>query len=373
MTPEEILDTALQRVLEQLNSPLIQNADIGQRIELICRNLQNRAGVRLVLACALAKCHQPHIDVRKPYTEIGDKDAFSGRTYDERYLSRFINKHILPCNPTTAFLTPALRNIDRTLTPDLVLVGRPREVYRAALELLNDVHETRTSAFDVLCETIRFLLIVKNETVNRMESLLAGLKMSKGDAALSAEMIVVLIQQHLAFKGSSRLPVLVVAAAYQAVSSQLGERVIPLEAHNAADKQTQALGDIQIALSNDDHIVTVYEMKMKRVTLIDIESAMAKMRAFNQRIDNYIFITTDIITEEVSQYALSLYEQTGGVEVVVLDCIGFLRHFLHLFHRQRQQFLDTYQELVLAEPNSAVSQPLKEAFLALRQAAESTE
>ncbi len=37
------------------------------------------------------------------------------------------------------------------------------------------------------------------------------------------------------------------------------------------------------------------------------------------------------------------------------------------------QFLEAYQELVLEEPESAVSQPLKEAFLALRQAAESGE
>ncbi len=33
-------------------------------------------------------------------------------------------------------------------------------------------------------------------------------------------------------------------------------------------------------------------------------------------------------------------------------------------------FLEAYQQLVLDEPESAVSQPLKEAFLALRQAAE---
>jgi hypothetical protein len=55
----------------------------------------------------------------------------------------------------------------------------------------------------------------------------------------------------------------------------------------------------------------------------------------------------------------------------VLDCISFLRHFLHLFHRLRMDFLETYQQLVLDEPASAVNQSLKEAFLALRQAAES--
>ena len=57
--------------------------------------------------------------------------------------------------------------------------------------------------------------------------------------------------------------------------------------------------------------------------------------------------------------------------MVILDCLGFLRHFLHLFHRLRTQYLDAYQELLLAEPESAVSQPLKEAFLSLRHASES--
>ncbi len=49
--------------------------------------------------------------------------------------------------------------------------------------------------------------------------------------------------------------------------------------------------------------------------------------------DNYIFITTETIDEDVKYYTTNLYEKTGGIEIVVLDCLGFLRHFLHLFHR----------------------------------------
>jgi len=75
----------------------------------------------------------------------------------------------------------------------------------------------------------------------------------------------------------------------------------------------------------------------------------------------------------VAEYAAGMYEQTFGTEIVILDCIGFLRHFLHLFHRHRTRFLDAYEELLLNEPASAVNQPLKEAFLSLRQAAESDE
>lgn len=74
-----------------------------------------------------------------------------------------------------------------------------------------------------------------------------------------------------------------------------------------------------------------------------------------------------------SKIEWQVLDEIGGVEIAVLDCLSFLRHFLHLFHRLRLEFLEAYQGFVLAEPESAVSQPLKEAFLALRQAAESLE
>jgi len=66
-------------------------------------------------------------------------------------------------------------------------------------------------------------------------------------------------------------------------------------------------------------------------------------------VDNYIFITTDKIEETTQEYARSLYNTTGGIEFVIVDCIGFLRHFLHLFHRIRSDFLEIYQTQILEE------------------------
>jgi hypothetical protein len=240
-TPTEILDAAFQRASINIIEPVIKNPDIVNKIEYVCRFLGIRACVRLLLACSLAKTHKPEVDIRKPYTEIGDSDIYSGRRYDESYISSFISKHNLPCNPTTAFLTPALRNRNTTLTPDINLVGNYPKLYQIALQLLSDVYEESVSAEDLLTETIRWLLIIRDEKLLRMETLLAGLK-SSGDAIyLSAEAIVGLIRQHLNCKGSSRLPVLIVTAAYHAASAHLGERVLPLESHNAADEQTGSL------------------------------------------------------------------------------------------------------------------------------------
>ena len=372
-TPNQILERLYAKVEPFQDTPQVENMAVLQRIEYVARCLSNRAGVRLLMTCMLAKIDRPHVDPRQPYTEIEGDPSFSGRTYDERYITQFINSKKLPCNSTTAFLTPALRNIDAPLTTDVTIVGRPPQVYRDTLQILDDVANDRVTAEDVLADTIRLLCMVRDERNRRMESLLAGIEAGRDSLPLSSEAIVTLIEQHLACRNASRLPVLVVAAAYKAVESKTGEIVRALLSHNAADEQTGALGDVEVCLENEDRVVTSYEMKLKRVTNGDIDRAIAKIVSHTPRIDNYVFITTESIDPELKEYAQSRYEKLGGVEIVVLDCIGFLRHFLHFFHRARIEFLDVYQALVLAEPDSTVSQPLKEAFLTLRQTAESDE
>lgn len=368
--PIEILNAAFRRANANLEQSFVADQQIREYADYVARNLKNRAGVRLLIACLLAKLHRPSVDVRKPYTEIGDADAFSGRTYDERYITTFITQHNLPCNSTTAFLTPALRNRNTTLTKDVNLVGKPPQLYQAVLNLLDDVHCDRVAAEDLIAEIIRLLLIDRNQRQQRIEALVETLNTSEGAVPLSSEDIVNLIEKHMSLKGTSRLAVLVIAAAYQSAEGFLGEKVLTLQAHNAADLQTGALGDVEITLLADDEIITSYEMKNKRVTREDIDRALQKLLLSSRRVNNYIFITTEPVDKEVQDYARSLYQETVGIEFVILDCISFIRHFLHLFHRLRSQFLEAYQALILAEPQSAVSQPVKEAFLAMRQAAE---
>jgi DNA adenine methylase len=368
-----LLEASLKRAQKHLNDSFIRDQAIATQVASVVNCPSNRAGVRLLMACMLAKAHLPEVDPRKPYTKIGGKDCFSGRTYDEQFIGDFITRHNLPCNSTTAFLTPTLRNMDQTLTTKVVLVGRPAAMYQDALRVLDDVHKSNISAQDVLDESIRLLLIDRDARKARLKTLLSGVGRVATALPLSSEDTVNLIEQHLHCKGSSRLPVLIVAAAYKAAKNKLSERVLNLTAHNAADEQTGAVGDVQITLLDEDKVVTSYEMKNKVVLQGDIDRALQKITAQGQHVQNYIFITTEAVTDEVQEYARSKYDETDGVEIAILDCVGFIRHFLHLFHRLRKDFLDQYQMLVLREPDSAVSQALKEAFLALRQAAESAD
>ena len=133
--------------------------------------------------------------------------------------------------------------------------------------------------------------------------------------------------------------------------------------------QTVVVGSIQFGPAE-----LMQGLEARKVLLAaDGKSVGLDARVFKFGKERTGVITTDVIDPLVAEYAATFYEKTDGTEIAILDCIGFLRHFLHLFHRIRADYLNAYQTLVLNEPDSAVSQTLKEAFLALRQAAESGE
>ena len=133
------LDELFATAAKDIKALTILDAAIAKRISFVAQCLANRAGVRLVLSCMLAKIENTDFDPREPITEIGSKTCFSGRSYDEQYLTGFISKYKLPCNPTTAYLTPALRNLTKPFLLDSIPNGRPPELYATSFQLLDDV------------------------------------------------------------------------------------------------------------------------------------------------------------------------------------------------------------------------------------------
>lgn len=343
-------------------------ARIEKPIHYICRS-ENKAPIRYLMSGMVAKIDRPSINLYKPISSLGGDDAYEGRSYDEDIIEPYVLKHQLPCNVTTAFLTPSFRKIERPLAKEMFKTSRPPQPYYQMMDVLAYVELYPAKAELVLLEIIRNLIEIKAENDKRIMEQLARIKDGSDFSTLSSEEIVNLIVQHLHCKKSSRLPVLIVAAAYNSVKDLTGEQAKELLSHQAADKQTGAIGDVEITLTTEANTITCYEMKSKAVLKTDVEKSIEKIGKQDSQIDNYIFITTEPIDREVNDYANSLYREMG-TEIVILDCIGFLRHFLHFFHRRRIQFLDNYQELVLKEPTSSVSQALKDAFLALRVAAQ---
>jgi DNA adenine methylase len=366
MEPDQILEKCYQEASTRPNQPLIVDSTALRLIEQVCRSSVG-APVRALLACLLAKVHRPELDIRKPYTEIGTEDSYSGRTYDERYISSFIQRHKLPCNSTTAFLTPAFRTNNQPLEANVQLHGKPREPYDAFINLLQLVQNGSLNAQELLTEIIRQLLLLKNERQQQISLLIQRINTQRSE--LTAESIIQIVSRHLQSRRSSRLPVLLVAAAYDVAQDYLRKRPKPLQPHTAADVQAGTLGDLEIEFSTHQQLAVVYEMKTRRITLNDLDRATQKVAESSNRIDQYVFITTAPVDTSVHERAAQLSKQFG-IELMILDCIQFLKHFIHLFYELRMAFLDRYEQLLLQEPESAVSHELKRKFLKLRTAAQ---
>jgi hypothetical protein len=361
----------LERIYTEVSKDIFEvhiQGEIAEKLERICRCERNKAPIRFVMSGLLSKIEDPAIDLHKPYSAMGEH-SYKGRVNDEDIIQPFIHKYALPCNQTTAYLTPAFRTIETPLTKQLFINCRPKEVYYDMMDVIEYIEIHPDDSYKALSEIIRLLLVIKAENDERISQLRKALSIDKSSLELSSEEITNLLIQHLKCRGSSRLPVLVIASAYEAVKDLIQEEHKPLYPHNAADSQTGSLGDIEIITKNNDSIVTCYEIKKKRVTTDNVNVCVEKLAKNKNKIDNYIIITTDVIDREVSEYAATIYNEIG-IEIVILDCIGFINHFLHFFHRYRTIFLNNYQEMVLSEPESSVSQPLKEAFLNLRRVAE---
>lgn len=201
MEPADLLVRAVERAQspEEFHLPDAVQADIQRVVQ--CAS--NRAPARLVLTYALAKAHRPELDATEPYTEIRSGRSFSGRTYDERHLAPFIAVHRLPLNPTTAFLTPTLRNANEPLRSSTAFEGRPREVYRDAARVLEAI-QGGVSAGEVPAFALRELLNLRDERDQALAAALAGV--GTGVQSLSTEDVLTLLEQHLKSKNASRLP-----------------------------------------------------------------------------------------------------------------------------------------------------------------------
>ena len=335
-----------------------------ERIANICSYPANRAPARFLVACLLAKIHKPAVDIRKPYTEIGDKDSYSGRSYDEKYVQSLIMEYGLPLNPTTAFLTPAFRTFNQPIYAQTKLSGKPKRLYDDLISLLQDIQDEVHSAEDYLKEVLRLLIQIREEQRQSIEERSEHLRGKVRD--LSAHKIIQIVSEHLRMRRASRLPVLVIAAIYDTAQESLAKRYTTLSPHTAADKPSGTLGDLEIVVPNSERPYIVYEVKHRTLSQGDIDIAVRKLRERSEQGESpvvYAYVSTKPIPQEVKEYTESLNREDLSSEFQLFDCLDFLRHFLHLFHEKREQFLEKYKQLVLND--RTVDNVLKEKLLEL--------
>ncbi len=139
----------------------------------------------------------------------------------------------------------------------------------------------------------------ETERRERLRILLTGVDRIPNALPLSVEDTLNVIGIHLDCKHAERLPGLAVIAAFKVAKTRLGERALNLTAHNAADEQTGVVGNIHITVLGDDKVVTECEMKSKAVQRGDIDRALQKIIAQRKHVQNYIFISTEPVADDI--------------------------------------------------------------------------
>lgn len=74
--PNELLEELYSSSLKRKTKSFTSSKDLKTKIEFICRCNANKAPIRFLMSCLLAKLDKPNVDIRKPYTEIPGNDAF---------------------------------------------------------------------------------------------------------------------------------------------------------------------------------------------------------------------------------------------------------------------------------------------------------
>lgn len=143
-------------------------------------------------------------------------------------------------------------------------------------------------------------------------------------------------------RGASRLPTLAMYAIYQCMMDELGrfegKHLKELEDHSAADSQTGALGDIEVA-NADGSIFEVLEIK-HGLTVTPEMVISAKKKIQGSRVDRY-YILTDSHDHEPSSDVMkevAIVEDRLGCQMIVNGIIPTLRYYLRLLKKPSDIF-----------------------------------
>ena len=146
-----------------------------------------------------------------------------------------------------------------------------------------------------------------------------------------------------ASKGASRLPVLALYAIYSVMVKELsrfeGKTLRPLKEHSAADSQTGAVGDIEVADSESGHIYEALEIKhnlpLTEAILLDVGQKIA-----TKSIDRYYILTTHLQCEPDANLAVKIekFKALHGCQVIANGVSPSLRYYLRMLSNPSQVF-----------------------------------
>ena len=314
---------------------------IANRLDIVVNKSESSKGVLAVLVTSLVKkVVDPSQDIR--YHQQGLTGGYSGRVLDTNVVTPFLRSNHFPAMAESGWLT---RSLEQKTPYTLSYQGAitPKALKNAFLQTLDDIEEKRLDPSSALIYIFSKLISMRNDR---------QIKMAK-PVGLSIEDIIELLHKHFNYPygshGASRLPVLAVYAVYKVMMKEVerykGLTLSPLFRHNAADSQTQNIGDIQVR-DESNHIIEAVEIKHGiPITSDMINKAFESFRT--EPIKRYYLLTTyydNSHTSEISEAITEIQKKTG-CQVIANGVESTLKYYLRLL-RNTDLYITAYAELL---------------------------
>lgn len=332
---QEALDNALEEASSYFAAEKIPPYVFSPKLKNALEEMSQLAskattGFTNITTCLAIKSAKPNVDIRYHQVQIQhqtDRPAgFNFRGVSEKVVYPWLDAHDFE----------GAKSGWQTRTFE-----RPKPYMMSYDENIGDIKDAFLTCFDEIeahgqsaPESLAYLIYLQLE---QRESKQITLSVPK---TKDISLIVKLFSTHFfhpysASKGASRLPVLALYAVYSVMIKELGrfdnKSLKPLEEHSAADAQTGAVGDIEVADSATGEIFEALEVK-HGIQLSESILADVRNKIMSKSIDRYYILTTHPNCEP-NEDLLPLIENLKavyGCQVIANGVIPSLRYYLRM-------------------------------------------
>ena len=343
--PREILEEYYKKSDELVAKSGTIVSDLKQNeidcLNIIIENSESSKGVLTVTVTSiLYKYLYPEQDIRLHQKSI--KNGYSGRTFDSKNVTPFLKDKEFPAMKESGWLTrsleqksPYLLNYKGSIQPPILK--------KAFLSIL-DYIQKGANPENYLLFLIQGLILQRNKQ---------KIELAK-PANLSINEILNILEKHFNYpykaEGVSRLPTLAIYAIYQSLIKEIerfkGKKLLKIESHTSADKQSGMIGDIDVVDENDEFFEGVEIKYGIKINLQILKDAFKKISAYPVK-RYYLLSTADIEENEMKeiQRLISQIKNSHGCQIIVNGILESLKYYLRLLN-DTYEFINNYVKLV---------------------------
>ena len=343
--PQQLLEqsyaAAMQLVAssEKITSHLSASEQVI--LDVVLKNAEQAKGVLAVLLTSIVyKTLNPQQNVTNHQSSI--PGGYSGRTFDTQFITPFMKAHKFPAMAESGWLT---RSLEQKVPYDKNYSGaiNPPELKTAFLQILENL-ENKADSSAYLIYLLQGLILQRNKH---------EIDLAKPTALPIATILEVLELHFNAIyqaEGASRLPVLAIYAAYQALMQELkrfdAKLLLPIESHTASDRRSGRIGDIELVDSKQRSFEAVEVKYGIQINLAIVQTAFEKLKT--TPVDRYYILSTvEPKADEWKSIKAEIVKikNVHGCQLIVNGIMPTLKYYLRLLS-DPYEFVEHYVNLL---------------------------